>query len=144
MVSFFPSQNWSPLFRLIPSKGEYRRAQQLPALLKLWPHELEDYSYPGTLKLAALLRKALRAERIRARAGHWAYDLNRHLGLIAALKAERSRLRALAPAIPPRATANGARRAGTLSLPCPRSCADAAISPAASCQRHPDPGHRPR
>lgn len=120
MVSFFPSQNWSPLFRIPPSKGEYRRAQQLPALLKVWPHQLEDYSYPGTLKLAALLRKALRAERIRARAGHWAYDLNRHLGLIAALKAERTRLRALAPALSQRAAPKQLRRAGTLSLPAPR------------------------
>jgi hypothetical protein len=123
MAYFFSSQNWSPLFRLVPSKGEYRRAQQLPALLKLWPHDLDDYSYPGTLKLAAMLRKALRAERIRARAGHWAYDLNRHLGLIEALKAERSRLRALAPALPPRAAGTRLRRAGTLSLAATRQAA---------------------
>jgi hypothetical protein len=125
MVSFFPAQNWSPLFRVASTKGEYRRAEQLPALLKIWPHELEDYSYPGTLKLAALLRKALRAERIRARTGHWAYDLNRHLGLMEALKAERERLKALTPAIPARASGNQPRRAGTLSLPGPTSPASA-------------------
>jgi hypothetical protein len=130
MACFFPSQSWSPLLYLAVSKSEYQRAQQLPALLKLWPKDLDDYSYPGTLKLAALLRKALRAERIRARAGYWAYDLNRHLGLIEALKAERSRLRALAPALPSR-TATRLRRAGTLSLPVSRHCAPC-VNPAAS------------
>jgi hypothetical protein len=117
MVSFFPTQNWSRFSRLSPAKGEYRRTEQLPALLKLWPNELEDYSYPGTLKVTALLRKALRTERLRARSGHWSYDLNRHLGLLEALKAERARLRALEPAIPARAAPRIGRSAGTLSLP---------------------------
>ena len=34
------------------------------------------------------LRRALRAERRRALAGHWNYELNRHLGLMTAYKAE--------------------------------------------------------
>ncbi len=38
------------------------------------------------------LASALRSER--ARAGHWTYDLNRHLGLLQALSAERARLAA--------------------------------------------------
>jgi hypothetical protein len=141
MACFFPSQNWSPVC-LAASKREYRRAQQLPALLKLWPHDLDDYPYPGTLKLVAMLRRALRAERIRARAGHWAYDLNRHLALIEALKAERSRLRALAPAVPARVAATRLRRAGTLSLPASRQFG--AISPAVSAGWRPDPSHKPR
>ena len=122
MVSF-PPRKWSRFSCLRPVKGEYCRLEQLPRLLKLWPNEVEDYSYPGTLKIAALLRQALRTERNRARARHWAYDLNRHLGLIDALKAERARLAMLAPALPPRAavlkqTARiSGRVLGTLRLP---------------------------
>lgn len=36
----------------------------------------------------ARLRRALRSERHRGRSGHWSYDLNRHIGLLQALKAE--------------------------------------------------------
>lgn len=43
----------------------------------------------------ARLRRALRAERQRGRAGHWAYDLNRHIGLLQALKSELARLERL-------------------------------------------------
>jgi hypothetical protein len=65
MVSFaFPNR---PKLSSTNPKSEYSRAEQLPRLLKLWPHEVEDYSYPGTLRVAALLRKALRAERRRGR-----------------------------------------------------------------------------
>lgn len=35
----------------------------------------------------ARLKRALRVERRKARAGHWSYDLNRHIGLLQALKA---------------------------------------------------------
>jgi hypothetical protein len=124
MVSFSP-RKWSRFSCLRPVRGQYRRAEQLPPLLKLWPKDVDDYSYPGTLRIAALLRKALRAERNRARTSHWAYDLNRHLGLIDALKAERARLAALAPALPRRAAgSNGGdksgRIAGTLRLPAGR------------------------
>jgi hypothetical protein len=121
MVSFSP-RKWSRFSCLRPVRGQYSRAEQLPPLLKLWPKDVDDYSYPGTLRIAALLRKALRAERNRARANHWAYDLNRHLGLIDALKAERARLAALAPALPRRAKAmkdinKSGRIVGTLRLP---------------------------
>ena len=48
---------------------------------------------PQTLARLALmkLRRALRAERRRGLAGHWSYDLNRHLGL-SAYKGELARL----------------------------------------------------
>lgn len=36
----------------------------------------------------ARLRRALRSERHRGRSGHWSYDLDRHIGLLQALKAE--------------------------------------------------------
>ena len=104
-----------------PIKGKYSRIEQLPGLLKLWPSEIDDYSYLGTLKVVALLRKALRAERCRARGRHWAYDLNRHLGLMDALKEENARLAMLERGLPWRSGAGTAERAsrpkGTLCLP---------------------------
>jgi hypothetical protein len=39
----------------------------------------------------ARLERALRSQRQLGRAGHWSYDLNRHFGLVQALKAERAR-----------------------------------------------------
>jgi hypothetical protein len=117
-----------------PVKGQYCRILQLPPLLKVWPSEVEDYSYPGTLRIAALLRKALRSERCRARAGHWAYDLNRHMGLIEALKHERARLKLLERGLPHRAEAASGRRraphlAGTLRLPCLQKSARPPVNP---------------
>ncbi len=70
----------------------YARARDLPKLIALWPHELEDHSQEGTLRVLAKLRRALRAERRRGLAGHWSYDLNRHLGLLSAYKGELARL----------------------------------------------------
>jgi hypothetical protein len=144
MVSF-PSRHWSRLTCLRPVKGSYCRTEQLPPLLKLWPSDVEDYSYPGTLKIAALLRKAIRAERNRARANHWAYDLNRHLGLIDALKAERARLAMLAPALPRRSAAmKSVRLPGTLRLPSRGKHAAQVVSSGASCPGRPDRAHTPR
>lgn len=42
----------------------------------------------------ARLKRALRSQRRLGRAGHWSYDLNRHFGLLQALKAELARSRA--------------------------------------------------
>lgn len=42
----------------------------------------------------ARLERALRSQRQLGKAGHWSYDLNRHFGLLQALKAERARARA--------------------------------------------------
>jgi hypothetical protein len=42
----------------------------------------------------ARLKRALRSQRRLGRGGHWSYDLNRHFGLLQALKAEVARLRA--------------------------------------------------
>ena len=41
----------------------------------------------------ARLKRALRSQRQLGRAGHWSYDLNRHFGLLQALKAETARAR---------------------------------------------------
>lgn len=53
-----------------------------------------DESLEGRQRILAKLRRALRAERRRALAGHWSYDLNRHLGLLSAYKGELGALRA--------------------------------------------------
>src|SRR5262245_15601239 len=66
----------------------YESERDLPKLIALWPKELADRSEKGLLLILAKLRRALRAERTRGLAGHWSYDLNRHLGLLSAFKAE--------------------------------------------------------
>ena len=71
-----------------PEKGDYRRLRDLPRLAGLWPREIHDMSMVGTLTIIAKLRQALRAERRRGSAGHWSYDLERHLSLTRAIKAE--------------------------------------------------------
>lgn len=73
---------------------EYRRSSILPRLLPVGPAEVADESPAGTQRILALLARALRSERRRGRAGHWSYDLNRHIGLRQAMLAETARLRA--------------------------------------------------
>ncbi|MEX0853394.1 MAG: DUF6477 family protein [Bauldia sp.] len=73
----------------------YDRRRHLPRLLPAWPAELTDESIAGRRLIVARLARALRAERSRGRAGHWTYDLNRHIALSQAYAAER---RALGPA----------------------------------------------
>ena len=70
----------------------YMRARDLPKLIALWPHELDDHSAEGRRRVLAKLRGALRAEHRRAVSGHWSYDLNRYLGLLSAYKGERAGL----------------------------------------------------
>lgn len=70
----------------------YVRSRDLPRLLALWPYEIEDRTPEGGQRVLAKLRRALRAERRRARANHWSYDLNRHLGLLSAYKGELAKL----------------------------------------------------
>ena len=85
---------WSPTRRAAIGRG-FSRETQLPKLIGLWPFELTDYSLEGTERIVAQLRKAIRAERRRAQQGHWTYDINRHLALSDALKAEEARLAGL-------------------------------------------------
>jgi hypothetical protein len=58
--------------------------------------DIQDTSFEGRSKLVALLERALRAERRRGLAGHWTYDLARHLQLLDACRAEKRALHALA------------------------------------------------
>ncbi|MEJ2116480.1 MAG: hypothetical protein P8Y36_00700, partial [Alphaproteobacteria bacterium] len=63
------------------TRTAYNRKEQLPRLIGLWPHEVEDYSEAASERIVALLQKALRSERQRGIGGHWTYDVNRHLAL---------------------------------------------------------------
>lgn len=56
----------------------------LPRLIAVWPSELDAIADRKTnVRWLAKLRKALRAERQRGIAGHWTYDLARHVELLA-------------------------------------------------------------
>jgi Family of unknown function (DUF6477) len=67
----------------------YDRARHLPRLIPVEPDRLADGSPENRRRIVAALARALRAERNRGRAGHWTYDLNRHIGLKQAYAAER-------------------------------------------------------
>lgn len=71
---------------LVAGAGHYRRATMLPRLLPRLLVSDEDEAVQTSALIIAALREALRLERVRA--GHWAYDLNRHMGLAQALRAE--------------------------------------------------------
>ena len=66
----------------------YERKRDLPKLARLDPAELATDSVEATELIVSRLRCALRAERNRARSGHWTYDLNRHIALRQAYLAE--------------------------------------------------------
>jgi len=76
----------------------YERARCLPGLLPIapegWragPQEAMDEP-AATRAIVARLADALRRERRLGRAGHWTYDLNRHIALAQAWRAETQRL----------------------------------------------------
>jgi hypothetical protein len=84
----------SRAFRALTSAGSehYDRALHLPRVLPLGPQEIADVSENGRRAILRRLARALRAERNRGRAGHWTYDLNRHIALSQAYAAERAAL----------------------------------------------------
>lgn len=82
-----PTQNPIALKRH-PAPTPYRRDRDLPALLPLWPHEMQIASLADHARLLARMRRALRVERQRGIAGHWTYDLARHSRLLCAYRAE--------------------------------------------------------
>ena len=70
----------------------YDRRRHLARILPVGPDEIADNRLAARRKIVARLARALRAERNRGRAGHWTYDLNRHVALCQAYQAERSNL----------------------------------------------------
>jgi hypothetical protein len=75
----------------------YERARHLPWLARATPDEIASSDPEVTRAIVARLARALRAERRRGRAGHWTYDMNRHIALTQALAAERQRLGRISP-----------------------------------------------
>lgn len=65
---------------------------RLARLIPVGPEEIADTSRAGRLRVLRRLLAALRGERMRGRAGHWSYSLDRHLGLVQAVAAERRAL----------------------------------------------------
>jgi hypothetical protein len=73
----------------------YERTRDLPRLIRL-DLRLTSANTRETLEhIVSRLERALRAERHRARSGHWTYDLNRHIALRQAFRAEAARLAVL-------------------------------------------------
>lgn len=70
----------------------YDRERDLARLIHASPSELADHSPAAARSILARLARALRSERNRGRAGHWTYDLNRHIALRQAYEAEKVRL----------------------------------------------------
>ncbi|MFN3868826.1 MAG: hypothetical protein ACK4MF_07160 [Hyphomicrobiaceae bacterium] len=67
---------------------DYLRARDLPRLIAIWPNELEETDLAGHGRIVAKIRRALREERKRGKAGHWTYDLARHALLLTAYRCE--------------------------------------------------------
>ena len=75
--------------------GAYDRERDLPGLIRLDPFARVADDAEGVSRIIAKLERALRAERCRARSGHWTYDLNRHIALRQAFLAESARMAAV-------------------------------------------------
>ena len=71
--------------------------RHLPRVLPIGPDEIADDSVGGPRRIVARLARALRAERNRGRAGHWTYDLNRHIALMPGLHGRAAAARARRP-----------------------------------------------
>lgn len=70
----------------------YNRRRDLPALVRADPFMPMPETPDAVANVVGRLERALRAERRRARSGHWTYDLNRHIALRQAFLAESERL----------------------------------------------------
>jgi hypothetical protein len=66
----------------------YDRARHLRRFASVWPGEGADDSPQSRRALRLRLARALRRERSLGQAGHWSYDLNRHIALLQAFRAE--------------------------------------------------------
>ncbi|QZO02259.1 DUF6477 family protein [Chenggangzhangella methanolivorans] len=66
----------------------YDRRRTLPRLIGLDPRELDGDSAALDRRIRTRLARALRAERRRGAAGHWTYDVSRHLALAQAIAGE--------------------------------------------------------
>lgn len=85
---------WADLHPCMVRSGleAWVRERMLPRLVAVSPEEVADRSRAGRIAVLRRLTRALVAERARGRAGHWSYSLDRHLGLVQAVAAERAAL----------------------------------------------------
>lgn len=74
-----------------PPASRYDRARDLPRLLLMWPEEIDGDTFEGRTRVLKKLRRALRQERQRGIAGHWTYNLARHMALTRAYQHELAR-----------------------------------------------------
>lgn len=84
------------------SAAGYRRGEFLGRFHRLSPETIAAETPEAARAVLRELERALRSER--ARAWHWSYDLDRHIGLLVACRAEKARaarIDALAPGAPP-------------------------------------------
>jgi hypothetical protein len=72
----------------------YRRAEFLRSFHRLSSETIVEETPEAARSVLREIERALRAER--ARAGHWTYDLDRHIGLVVAYRAEQARAERLA------------------------------------------------
>jgi len=93
-----------------PTPRAYDRRTELARILPLWPSELDDTSPQARQRILCRLRRALRAERRRGIAGHWTYDLARHVELLRVYRLELAQS-ALAGSLPPPGPARLSARA---------------------------------
>jgi hypothetical protein len=77
-----------------PWQRPYDRERDLPRLVPVLAADLRSDDHLGHRQIVRLLRRALRAERARAREGHWTYNPARHAALVRACKLEAAGLRA--------------------------------------------------
>jgi len=81
---------WGPM--IAAGAANYMRARDLPKLLKVSEDALERFTVAGAERIVARLVRAARAQGALGRRRHWSYDMNRHLAVLIALKAERASL----------------------------------------------------
>lgn len=85
-----PARAARPQRSLPAPQWVYCRCRDLPKLLPIDTGALSDGSKAGRSWILSRLRRALRSERQRGLAGHWTYDLARHVQLRRALDAEQA------------------------------------------------------
>lgn len=78
---------------LVASLAAYNRAHALSRFHRLSPETILSETPQAAGLILREIERALRAER--ARRGHWTYDLNNHIALLVARRAESARLERL-------------------------------------------------
>jgi|GEM_PF-2277366 hypothetical protein len=78
-------------FQTMIARGadHYQRHVVLPKLLPVSAHDLINERWSDA-RIIRALERAVRRERQNGRARHWSYNINKHISLLQALKAERS------------------------------------------------------